>query len=789
MYECSRCGHQRSNLNLRADEQFQSAGEDYIEGASSWCNSCGELTFFIKSHVDTNFVQPLITNSVDSIDSVPFKGSAAFFRGVLHPRTIIQNKQAASLANHLNNWAVEAMDPPKGGGSFTTLPNRHGLFSRNQRSQEEDGPPPPITPLNVISTLSPRSQSDDEKTIRNSSPVRAEKRNPSLARSRKSEQVKGIELLRSTPPSHLSPELPREQDRRLSPVNPYTKTFKNRVKTSQEPATSTKPKFSTDQDAGIPRPGISLKEVKKMKRRYATNDFSGPETSNHSTERTSPGSYPNSSETTSQAPSNVNIQKRLVEKRLQMRRLTSMRSRLEAEFEETQMELADLERRHRRSQSGRSLRESGGAHLTFTRLVHKRQKDEQIEGKRLEKKDKLETLLKTLHEQDLPHFKSWKVEKDQDQDREYLDSHKPTAPPLETETDSGTESDEDLEIESSTKSASSMERESKVKNFRKIYKPLPYQLKHPFANLDTFDFYMPNAHEPKDNFQRSKPLSKTRSIQVLASSAQRASFGGVVHDPLEAVKRINTLEDARKVQQKAPEAHFSTVACEEKEVIRLIKKKPYVTQPEKVKELDISRSPVRCPDSDCRRMSFVSDFNSHLLLDHRSLTMERIKARETKTFFLDTNTTLMDQPKCHMLYMVRDKVFDTKGRELCDLLPVLVMSARTRLRTVLASFGVRSARAIKRKRPGGGKKFFVLWLTGLVPRNIKLMATVSMWSTLGSDLADCVSVNTTHIYDIRAPNEMGPICRSRCSMMVPMSMIKRMTDKGRKFLAIQVQVY
>ncbi|XP_017121440.1 uncharacterized protein LOC108142232 [Drosophila elegans] len=784
MYECSRCGNRRSGLSLRAGIELHSTGEDYIEGGSSWCNSCGELTFFIRCHADKDFVQPLISNTLDSIDPVPVKVTAALLRGALHPRTVVQNQQAASLANHLNNWAVEAMDPPKRAVSFTTLPNRHGHMAPKTRIPDEDVPRPPITPLNVI--LSPRVLSDDDKTPRNSSNVKVEERKPSSSKSPRSEQVKGVERLRSIAPSHLSQRLPDEQTPRLSAANPYAKTFRPLKKTSEKPETSVKKIVNTQ------GPSLTLKDIKKLQRRFAADDFSGPESSAHSSDRFSAGSGPMSVEPSSEPTSTVELQKKIDQKRRQLCRLTSMRTRLDAECEATKTELELLERRNRRSQSRRSNRERGGAHI---RLVKKIELENEMDDrKKLITEDKFETLLKTLHEQAVPQvkredqdqYKELDVNQDLDQaeDQEYLGSHNLYTPSLETDTEIATESKCDAEMESNTAFASPKGNENREKDLSPTYIPLPFQLRNPFATPRTVGFHNHNVHDTQDRLQRSRPLCKSRSIQALVSTAQRARFTGCVDDPLEVVKLIKNLEDGNEVQLKAPNAQFSTVACEEQELAQLIKKKP-----QKAKELDICRLPVRCPDSDCNRLSFVSDFNKHLLLDHRSLTAERIQARQTKTFFLDTNMALMDQPRCHMLYLVRDKIFNTGGDDMCDLLPVMVMSARTHLSTVLASCGDRKVGASSRKQPKGDRKLFVLWLTGLVPQDLKLMATLSTWSTLGPDLADCASANTSYVYDIRAPNEMGSICQSGCSIILPMHMIKRMTDKGRRFLAIQVQVY
>ncbi|XP_016933450.2 uncharacterized protein [Drosophila suzukii] len=763
MYECSRCGNRRSRLSPRACEKFESAWEDCIEGASSWCNLCGELTFFMNCSAASDSAQQLTSNSLDSIDSVPFTISTGLLRGALNSRTDIQNQQAASLANHLNNWAVEAVDPPKNGGSFGVLRNRHGYLVRNRNSQDE-AVTPPVTPLNVTSAASTPSQSEEGSPIKSSTEGRSKK-------AAGYEKIKGIELLRSTPPRHLNPELPLESDRRLTPINPYTRSYKQRADHNQKSQTSTKRVKSIDVNSAVP--GFSLKDVRKLQRRFAAEESSEPGTSRPKN------------------TSNVELQKKLLEKRLQMRKMVAIRTRLDVECKTAQTELDVLERSNLRSSSRRSKRQSGGAHMALQQLVSRLQMEKQNEkGKKLLRKYSLETVMKALREQIKPNIKR----KELDSDQTSLESQEQSAPPLETETETDTETVTESDWVSRTETirdsgSTTTPAESIVVKKKRVYVPLPYQLNNPTAKPGNVGFYMPSAYRPKDCIQRSQPLGESRRICVLLSSAQRALFRRFVNDPLDIVKLIRSLDESTEVTLNAPSAQFSTIACSEKELIHLIEKKPHVTKMPKAKELDVSRSPLRCPDSDCHRLCFVSDLNNHLLLDHRSLTIERIKARDTKTFFLDTNMTMFDRPKCHMVYMVRDKVFDSHAEDLRDLLPVLVMSGRTYLTKTLAIPGSQAARIISRAKSSSDMELFVLWLTGFLPRNMRPMATISLWSTMGPKMASCVGVSTGYIYDIRAPNEVSQICRSRCSMVLPMKMITKMTNDARRFLAVQVQIY
>ncbi|EDW95045.2 uncharacterized protein LOC6534658 [Drosophila yakuba] len=761
MYECIRCGHQRNSLTPRIGDKFTFGRKNYVEGASSWCNFCSELTFFIKSKIDC---------TLDLIES------ASTSRKSLD----IQNSQGDSMAKRQKNWAVEAVDPPKNGASFTILPNRNGYLNRNLQIPRDNDARPPVTPLNVSLNSSTRPQTD-KRILGHSSQVKKTKKAEMVPRAARSPKVKGIELLRSTPPKHLSVD----PDRHLSPVNPYKMNQKHRDERHQKSGTSNRKVKSSELYMGYSGPGFTLKDIKKLQRHFAADD-SEPGTSRQ-------GSHVQSiprSEGRVLNSSHITFQKKLIEKRRQVRKLASMRTRLNVKYQTTLKELDDLESRNHRSPTGRSKRQSGGAHITLSRLVSKMQIGKRMEeSRKLLKEGNLETLLKALGEDNLPFLNGKNLVKDQ----ESLQSLKPVGTRLTTETEMESvaetvpNSDFGSETETHIDSTSSAACES-VRT-RSIYIPLPRQQRNSFASPAKVGYYMPSAYHPKDYIQQSQPLATSPRLCTLVSSAQRALCTRIVNDPLDIVRLIRSMDESTEVSLNAPRAQFSTIACAESELLRLIEKKPYVTRMGRAKELDVSRSPVRCPDHDCQRLCFVSDFNIHMMLDHRSLTMERIKARHSKTFFLDTNMTMLDKAKCHMVYMVRDKVIDTHGEDLNDLFPVMVMSGRTHLSKTLGHAKLRATGVLSRQTPTSDIEIFVIWLTGFIPRDIKPLATISLWSTLGPQMADCVSVNTSYVYDIRAPTDVGQIARSRCSMILPMSMITKMTNNARRFLAVQVQVY
>ncbi|KAH8380613.1 hypothetical protein KR009_011783 [Drosophila setifemur] len=781
MYECSHCNQKRSKLSLRPMDEKPSLGVDYTDGASSWCHDCNKLRFFVKCRGTDDPVQRQVaTNSLEksmSVDSVQTLQPDPAVHAVYSLRSDVQNQQAARLANHLHNWAVEAVDPPSSGPSFSKFPTHKPPLLRSLVDER----PTPITPLNKPNTLSehaaPRLEGQGLRT------------RPKRIKIPKATELKGINRLRAIPPKHLVAEIHeraakhRSQPARNSIVltserskmKPKSDAITRLMREVIKPLPTPRGKRRLNQAASR---SLTNEEVKLLHHRYGPDESSGPETSSQANERHSSASQvrPTKRPTTSASLANERlIFRKLEEKRRQMKKLASMRTRIEKECEATKKEVAVLEIQKRRIKSRDQSRECGGAHFSLPRLGL----DMELSFNELRAREFLQTcpldaLMKTLYEQDNSLFsklkKGLKPKKPEDPDK--------SVPGPETEK-------EEQEREEQAEDVDELERD---------YTPLVDVLKNRFATPALAHFYMPDAHNPKDEFKRSQRLTTPTKTCIVVSSVQRASLAEAVPDPLKEVNRIKTMSRSGKglVSPLAcvkPKAHFTTVACAQNELLHILERKPEILEPQEPKELNVSRSPVHCPDADCKRLSFISDLNSHLLLDHRCLTMERIKMRQMKAFFLDPNLTQRNKPKCHMLYLVRDKIIDTQGEDLRDLLPVLVMTARTNLAQAIAPKGERTARALKRLKRSGDQEMFLIWLTSIVPRDMRLTGTLSIWSTLGSKVSDCITVHTSAIHDIRASKEMGSLCRNHSILMLPMSMIIKMSNNLSSLLVVQVQIY
>ncbi|XP_017048733.1 uncharacterized protein LOC108093266 [Drosophila ficusphila] len=688
MFECSRCGHQKRDLRINSDS-----------GATSWCSNCHEQTFFMKSKLGSKPTRP---------------------------------KEGVS-----SNWAVEAVDPPKSVGSFSVLPNRFGIVDRNLIKEVKRVQPPAAQ---LDSSSNPRSESE-ERTPRNSSPAKAERRSHSKTKSQKSEEIKGIERLRSTPPPHLEPY------RSLSPVNPYVNLSKQEDTSSDESLNPNmrklQPRLSPDEFNG---PETSqqardrnrrLSSGSEVERRLFENLYLGPVIPNENQRFLDPVNPYEEDNKASQIPvENISIQ--------DMRKL---------HWPSSTDNFIGLQTKPPKNHSLRLISESIRRYAPSLKLQRRFFTNQQNNRKVNSPRTKIETVdsseLIILQENS-----SSKEQIFRETGGAQLNKKKRK------------ESKSSIEVSISKSFVKSLREQKALKNKdRKKRSSRRYSASRYSEPRTESEWEKELERLEKDGTDRKNSATGGYTIKelcVLASTVQRAEFDQIEYDPLEMVKYMKSLAGDEKIVISPPKPQFSTVECLPEDLPRLLAANPFILKRSEPKVLDISRSPIRCPDADCRRLCFVSDLNNHLLLDHGGLLLERIKPRETKTFFLDVNLTRLDQPKCHIVYMVRDKVIDTQGEILCDLLPVMLMTARTQYH-------------------------LVIWLMTIVPRNFRPRATIAVFPTTAHK--DWGNVVTSHIYDIRASHQLEAICQAPFIMRLPVAMINRMTENKTRFLGIQVQVY
>ncbi|XP_034483775.1 uncharacterized protein LOC117788936 [Drosophila innubila] len=283
----------------------------------------------------------------------------------------------------------------------------------------------------------------------------------------------------------------------------------------------------------------------------------------------------------------------------------------------------------------------------------------------------------------------------------------------------------------------------------------------------------------------TRPKRVLSKLNILMSTVQRARFCGFAEDPQELLKRL----DESVLKNDPPLPQFETMPCARQDLVNLLHIKREFLLPNQIRPLKVCRSPIYCPDSDCRRMFFISDFNEHLTHEHPSLAMERIAPCQAKTFFMDTNITLLDKAKCNMVYFIRDKFIDNTTNNHPDLIPVLVMSARLRLHELFTPNYDPSSQLRPNPHFGPDSEIFLIWLTSLRPDDTKIMGTISVWPTSSNPLVEHLLVHTNEVYNIRSSQKLKNIYNSNRIVVLSGNLVNRMTNGGKNLLAVQVLIH
>uniref|UniRef100_A0A0A1XSD3 Mucin-16 n=1 Tax=Zeugodacus cucurbitae TaxID=28588 RepID=A0A0A1XSD3_ZEUCU len=250
---------------------------------------------------------------------------------------------------------------------------------------------------------------------------------------------------------------------------------------------------------------------------------------------------------------------------------------------------------------------------------------------------------------------------------------------------------------------------------------------------------------------------------------------------------IGTLNQTTNLLCKEPPPQFQLVTCSNIMAAELLLSKGRFInmKPLPACHLTIPRPPIKCPESSCQRMIFVSDFNKHLIVDHSMLPMERIAPRQCKNFFLDPKLAHCGTSKCHLLYLIRDKVTDLGSSKFKDFLPLLVMSTRIRLSDLC---GIDAREFAKSEQSVINPEYLMIWLTGIVPEEFPVTTSLTVWSRAGQ-IPACHMVHSGEMYSLRKSQEIRDVCRSGQMVLLSSSEVHLLTNAGKEMLELQIVVH
>lgn len=771
MYTCTICNAKKTQLSSNPEFEFrrrrQPNEESLVEGVSDWCSQCGALRFFFRNDIEVDTVQ--------------------------HLDEVAKNELASSVLDVIarNQKLADAAQRAKQRELFREVHQtlRRDILEEEMPSQEQE-PEPEISmwPQQTRSVSEDRSQRrhrfPEESKPRSKSAInetrnrksimhglQSERRGRDTARNTKQVHLAGPSndelqeqhnLLDEEPnknrydddlshrnPVSLSKQQPQQQ--RMDTQNQWHEEMKQQVQqvvsASPNPQRKHRGILSNNED------GNHLAEHNMAKRQMATDLMVSPPK-----ERLTKEDMERQLKELRDMEQMDSLNIKLNEKLLQLTEWERISRRVEAESGRVRAELNDLQLQKelqveclRNQDPNDRGRQCGGAQITPPAPNNAQNIERGIEKAKGDALDqKLESMIDTLKENGLKAAADERhapVERQHDDqaDPQEKDSSGfgPTAPPVY-----------DLE-ESEDAAAKDIECSERCININVL--PTSY------------------THERRVQ----------SNLNMLLSTVQRARYRGFPEDPQQLMQNLHSSQ--LLIHREAPLAQFVTLPCPHSELAALVHAKRDVLE-HQLRPLKVCRSPIYCPDGDCRRMFFISDFNEHLTHGHPSLAMERITPHQVKTFFLDTRVTYPNKAKCHMVYFLRDKFIDHHSAKFPSLLPVMVMSARLNIVDIFSS----NPDAKSNCRPlsnGPENEVFLIWLTSIRPDDLKLMGTISVWPTSSKPMAEYIIVQTTELYNIRSSQKLKCICKSNRVLMLSGSQVHRMTQGGKHLLAVQVQIY
>uniref|UniRef100_A0A1B0AI70 DUF4729 domain-containing protein n=1 Tax=Glossina pallidipes TaxID=7398 RepID=A0A1B0AI70_GLOPL len=250
---------------------------------------------------------------------------------------------------------------------------------------------------------------------------------------------------------------------------------------------------------------------------------------------------------------------------------------------------------------------------------------------------------------------------------------------------------------------------------------------------------------------------------------------------------LRLLPNAKPIAQEPPPDQFKIVSCSSAVLENLLMAKGHVisVKPVSAHAINISRTPVQCPETNCQRMIFVSDFNKHFAVDHNHLPIERIAPFQSKSFFLDPRLAHCDIAKCHLLYLMRDKITDLGSTQYKDFLPILVMSSRINL-AQMCSLNERDHHDLF--ADGKSKEFIIIWITGIVPEQFPISVSLTVWAHTGQ-VPHCHMVYSGEMYSVRKSQRGIDVWRSGHTLLLTPIEINLLTNGGEEMLNLQLSVH
>lgn len=193
------------------------------------------------------------------------------------------------------------------------------------------------------------------------------------------------------------------------------------------------------------------------------------------------------------------------------------------------------------------------------------------------------------------------------------------------------------------------------------------------------------------------------------------------------------------------------------------------------KEVLFDHSPIVCPITLCNKTIFISDSTKHIKIDHRQVPIKKLCPKNISFVFLDPRINQLGIHKCHIMFLVSDKIVKFGSNKYSNYLPVLVMSTRISILDFFAND----------ERLKNSKHFFLMvWLIGLNTSELPIYYSLSALSQKKYKIS-----HSGQLLSLRSSQKKRDLFNSGKMLLLSENQCDILSHNGKHMIEFQIIVY
>ncbi|XP_063700384.1 uncharacterized protein LOC134830744 [Culicoides brevitarsis] len=197
--------------------------------------------------------------------------------------------------------------------------------------------------------------------------------------------------------------------------------------------------------------------------------------------------------------------------------------------------------------------------------------------------------------------------------------------------------------------------------------------------------------------------------------------------------------------------------------------------PPSATSLNISRAPILCPISTCNKLEFKSLIVKHIQTDHPRVLLKIISSGAEKSHLWDTRIDKKNIRKCHVVYLLRDRIRDLGSTEFRNYLPILVMTTKFKASSIFGENEIKSRE----------QSHFMIWLTGLAIEELPVHYTLTLCSNKLPNSSRKI-VFSNEIYSWRQDQSTRALYESGNALILTHQQFMQLSHDGTELIRVKI---